>query len=232
MASMSSDQGRRDDATERAKQAMLKVIADEAELTASCTGRAALDARVMTAIASVPRHEFVPAPEHSFAYCNEPLPIGYGQTISQPFIVALMTDLLDVKSGHVILEIGTGCGYQAAVLAQLARQVYSIEVVPELAEQAAKRLNRLGYSNVEVRQGDGALGWPERAPYDGIIVTAAAPDLPDALVAQLKPGGRMVIPVGGGFAQDLLVIEKSEDGRITRRNLLAVAFVPLVAGDK
>ncbi len=212
----------------RGRERMLEDIAALTRESRIETGRASLDARVMDAMARVPRHEFVPAGEKRNAYANRPLPIGRGQTISQPFIVALMTDLMEIKPGDKVLEVGTGSGYQAAVLAELAGRVYTIEIVEPLAREAAERLERLGYRNVETRTGDGYRGWPERAPFDAIIVTAAPREVPQPLIDQLKPGGRLVVPVGGQFAgQRLLVIEKQPDGRITRRSVLAVRFVPL-----
>lgn len=211
------------------REAMVEEIAAEARDTADYTGRAAFDPRVMAAMARVPRHEFVPPGEESYAYVNNALPIGHGQTISQPYIVALMTDLLDPQPTHKVLEVGTGSGYQAAVLAELVQQVYSIEVIPELAEEARERLARLGYDNVTVRAGDGYAGWPEEAPFDGIIVTAAAGAVPKPLLAQLRNGGRMVIPVGSRLGQNLILIEKSAAGAISESNLLPVAFVPLVS---
>lgn len=180
----------------------------------------------MQALAEVPRHAFVPRSEQPRAYVNAPLPIGHGQTISQPYIVALMTELLQPEEQHTVLEIGTGSGYQAAVLATLVKHVYSLEIITELAERAAEDLGRLGFSNVSVLAGDGNRGCPEHAPFDGIIVTAAAPEIPAALLEQLKPGGRIVIPVGGFFSQDLLLVNKSADGRIERKSILPVAFVP------
>jgi protein-L-isoaspartate(D-aspartate) O-methyltransferase len=231
MAETGSSDGERDGpgaaGFERAHKALLEAIEADAQMTARYTGKGAIDQRVMAAMASVPRHEFVPEGERDLAYCNEPLPIGHGQTISQPYVVALMTDLLETRPEHVVLEVGTGSGYQAAVLAKLVRSVYSIEVIPALAEQAKERLARLGYDNLEVRAGDGALGWPEHAPFDGIIVTAAARKVAAALVEQLRPGGRLVIPVGGGFGQDLLLLDKAADGTVERRSILPVAFVPL-----
>lgn len=209
--------------------AMVSEIAAEARDTAEYTGRSAFQPSVMAAMAKVPRHEFVPPAEESYAYVNNALPIGYGQTISQPYIVALMTDLLDPQPTHRVLEVGTGSGYQAAILAELVQQVYSIEVIPELAEEARQRLMRLGYTNVIVRAGDGYSGWPDEAPFDGIIVTAAAEAIPKPLVAQLRNGGRMVIPVGSRMGQTLLLIEKSTAGEISERNLLPVAFVPFVS---
>ncbi len=209
---------------------MIDEIAADAAATADYTGRAAFDPRIMAAMAKVPRHAFVPAGQERCAYINNALPIGCGQTISQPYIVALMTDLLQPQPDHTVLEIGTGSGYQAAVLAELVRWVYSIEVIPELAEEARTRLQRLGYRNVSVKTGDGNAGWPEHAPFDGIIVTAAAAAVPEALPAQLRNGGRLVIPVGQRDGQDLMLIEKSGDGEISQRSLLRVAFVPLVGG--
>ncbi len=191
-------------------------------------GRGSLDPRVLDAIANVPREAFVPRDEEPHAYANIPLPIGYGQTISQPFIVAVMTDLLQPSPDHVILEVGTGSGYQAAILGQLVKQVYSLEIVEALAEQARARLAHLGYTNVEVRHADGYEGWPEHAPFDGIIVTAAAPLVPPPLVHQLKKGGRMVIPVDAGMeGQSLMLLEKHVSGEVTSRDMLPVAFVPL-----
>jgi protein-L-isoaspartate(D-aspartate) O-methyltransferase len=210
-------------------EALIREIEAEARATASYTGRRAFGARVMAAMARVKRHEFVPPAAEELAYVNGPLPIGYGQTISQPYIVALMTDLIDPEPGDVVLEIGTGSGYQAAILAELVREVYSIEVVPELAEQSAALLRRLGYDNVHVRSGDGNAGWPEHGPYDAILVTAAGPTVPPALVEQLKPGGRMVIPLGSWpHGQELTIVDKDEDGRVRERGILPVAFVPLV----
>ncbi len=183
---------------------------------------------ILQSLNSVRRHEFVPDKLKKEAYENHPLPIGYGQTISQPYIVALMTDLVQPGPDDVILEVGTGSGYQAAVLAKLVKRVYSMEIIEPLAAQAAKRLDRLGYSNVETKLGDGYFGWEEHAPYDAIIVTAASSHVPPPLIHQLKPGGRLVIPVGGRFAiQYLLLIEKTEEGEILTRQITAVRFVPL-----
>ena len=196
--------------------------------TRDLTGRSALDSRVLDALRRVPRHAFVGAELQDRAYDNHPLPIGYGQTISQPYIVALMTDLIRPRDDAVVLEIGTGSGYQTAVLAELVRQVYSLEIVDELAVAARERLQRLGYENVEVRSGNGAQGWPEHAPYDAIVVTAAPSGIPPALIEQLKPGGALVIPVGERFfGQDLLLVSKDLHGRIEETNVLPVAFVPL-----
>jgi len=217
-----------DDDRARERRGMVEEIAADARATKSYTGRNAFDHRVMAVMSKVPRHEFVPVNRARDAYRNRPLPIGEGQTISQPFIVALSTDLLEPRPGDVVLEVGTGSGYQAAVLAELVRQVYSIEIVEPLGREAALRLRALGYGNVEVKIGDGYQGWPEKGPFDGIVVTAAAPQVPQPLVNQLKPGGRMVIPVGPSFAeQELVLIEKLDDGSITRRTVLPVRFVPM-----
>jgi protein-L-isoaspartate(D-aspartate) O-methyltransferase len=210
------------------QRAMLLDIEFEVEGTRRQIGKDELDPRVMAAMAKVPRDQFVPEPSRVFAFRNGPVPIGHGQTISQPYIVALMTDLLNPRPDSTILEIGTGSGYQAAVLAELVRQVYSIEIIKPLADAAGDRLARLGYANVKVRHADGYNGWHEFAPFDGIVVTAAAPHVPPPLVEQLKPGARLVIPVGSpGGIQVLKVIEKMEDGSSEDRNVLAVAFVPL-----
>jgi protein-L-isoaspartate(D-aspartate) O-methyltransferase len=207
---------------------LLEEIRAEANATAGCTGRAAFSGRVMQALAEVPRDEFVPPELGYAAWANRPLPIGLGQTISQPYIVALMTDLIDPEPGDVVLEVGTGSGYQAAVLARLVRRVYTMDIVEPLAAQAAARLRRLGYDNVEVRSGNGRLGWPEHGPYDAILVAAAASGVPQALVAQLKPGGRLVMPIGGAHeSQELLVLSKDEQGRVQERSVLPVVFVPL-----
>ena len=191
-----------------------------------------LDLAVLEAMRSVPRHAFVPEEVRAEAYEDRPLPIGYGQTISQPFIVALMTDLLDVEPDDKVLEIGTGSGYQAAVLSPLAAEVRPIEIVPELGERASATLNELGFANVETRVADGYYGWPEEAPFDAIVVTAAASQIPPPLVEQLKPGGRMVVPVGGPFmAQQLVLIEKGTTGEISTRQILPVQFVPFTRAE-
>ena len=211
-----------------ARARMIAEIEEDVRWTSTDTGRKALDAKVMRVLGSVPRHQFVPRSLQSAAYDNRPLPIGHGQTISQPYIVALMTDLLDVDANDVVLEVGTGSGYQAAVLSKLVKSVYTIEIVQPLAKQAAKRLHGLGYRNVSIRHGDGYEGWKEAAPFDAIIVTAAASHIPPPLIRQLKPGGRMVIPVGGPFAtQTLMLVEKSADGKVSSRQILPVRFVPL-----
>lgn len=214
-----------------ARAAMVEVIAQEVLWANRYLGKTALDPRVTAALLAVRRHDFVPLAYRSEAYENHPLPIGHGQTISQPFIVAIMTDLLRTEPGHRVLEIGTGCGYQAAVLSRLVARVYSIETVAPLAAEAGERLRRLGFTNVEVRHGDGYAGWPEAAPFDRILVTAAAPRLPQALVDQLAPGGRMLIPLGPrGGDQDLVAIAKDAAGQVDQRSVLPVAFVPMVAG--
>ena len=210
---------------------MIAQIEAEAQSTANYTGRSRFDSRVLAAIKRVPRHEFVPASEKDMAYLNVALPIGHGQTISQPYIVALMTDLLALEPDAVVLEIGTGSGYQAAVLAQVVRQVYSVEIIPAIAAKAKARFMRLGITNIEMRVGDGYYGWPEHAPFDGIGVTAAAPQIPPLLLEQLKPGGRLVIPLGRPLdRQDLTVAEKSEDNQLSLRSVLPVAFVPFQQG--
>ncbi len=207
---------------------MIRVIEEHARSWTSGPGRGALDPRVLAAMGNVPRHLYVPERRRGSAYADRPLPIGYGQTISQPFIVALMTDLLEVEPEHMVLEVGTGSGYQAAVLAKLARRVCTIEIVPELGRAVARRLEQLGHVNVATRIGDGYYGWPDCGPFDGIVVTAAASQVPPPLIEQLKPGGRMVIPVGGPFVtQQLVLVQKRADGRVTTRQLLPVRFVPL-----
>src|SRR5437868_8554468 len=215
-----------DFASERRK--MTEEITALARQTPADTVRPAFDARVMAALDKVPRHEFVPLNQLDLAYANRPVPIGHGQTISQPYIVALMTDLAKVEPGDKVLEVGTGSGYQAAVMAQLARVVYTIEIIEPLGLQATQRLQKLGYANVQVRLGDGYHGWEEHAPYDAILVTAAASHVPPPLIRQLKPGGRMVIPVGAAFmVQQLMLIEKNSDGTVSMRQILPVVFVPL-----
>ena len=196
--------------------------------TRDLTGKAELTAGVLAAMEKVPRHEFVPADLHMLAYLNSPLPIGNDQTISQPYIVALMTDLAGVNKDSVVLEVGTGSGYQAAVLAELVHHVYTIEIIEALGLRAQETLQRLGYQNVTVRIGDGYHGWPEHAPFDAILVTAAAEHIPAPLLEQLRPGGRLVIPLGREFAtQALTLVEKDPDGGIVQRAILPVGFVPL-----
>jgi len=207
---------------------LLRDIEAEIRYTRSITGRDAFDPGIIRAMTEVPRHEFVPGHEQAYAYSNGPLPIGHGQTISQPFIVALMTDLLACDRNARVLEVGTGSGYQAAVLSRVVGQVFSVEIVSELAQQASERLARLGYGNVECCRCDGYEGWPERAPFDGILVTAAAPSIPPPLVEQLRGGARMVIPIGPQYGhQELMVVEKLVDGTAQTAGILGVAFVPL-----
>ncbi|MDE0452741.1 MAG: protein-L-isoaspartate(D-aspartate) O-methyltransferase [Gammaproteobacteria bacterium] len=206
---------------------MIEAIKEDTRRTAFYTGVAELDPRVIDAMSTVKRDEFVPWVSKISAYVNRPLLIGHGQTISQPYIVAIMTHLMEAREGDRVLEIGTGSGYQAAVLAELVDEVYTIEIIPELAESASKRLARLGFDNVEVRTGDGWYGWPDKAPFDAIMVTAVGEDVPGELVRQLKPGGRIVLPLGTDWDQNLVVVEKAEDGTTSKREILPVRFVPL-----
>ncbi len=208
------------------RQMILEVVAETVFLTQRL-GRAALDARVIDVMAKIPREEFVPVELRPYAYLNRPLPVGCGKTISQPFIIALMTDLLEPQAGDVVLEVGTGVGYQAAILAELVQQVYSVEIIDELTQHAKRRLMRLGYRNIEVRTGNGYYGWPEHAPFDKIIVTAAPDLIPPPLLAQLKPGGRMVIPAGIPDEQQLMLVEKAENGTLVTSNILPVRFSEL-----
>lgn len=220
------------------RRALIEMIEAETDSVSGRLGKNKLDPRVLAALETVPRHAFVPGPQRLFAYDNRPLPIGHDQTISQPFIVALMSDLAAVEPGARVLEIGTGCGYQTAILAELGTEVISIERIAELAESAAERLKDLGYDTVKVICGDGTQGWPEGAPYDAIVVTAAAQGIPEALTEQLAPGGRLVIPVekpsrGLRFFevtpdQELLVLTKGESGKVETTRVLPVAFVPLI----
>ena len=228
------------DSTTHARRALIEAIVEEVRETTRWTGISHLSPPVLAAIDSVPRHLFVPEEERPWAYENRPLPIGQGQTISQPYIVAIMTELAALGPQDRVLEVGTGCGYQAAVLAEVAGEVYSIESLPGLATEAAERLAAMGYAKVQVRQGDGARGWPEAAPFDAILVTAAAEQaVPPALVEQLAPGGRLIIPVGAtrrsllgrfdpGPEQELRLLVKDEAGAVTERAVLPVAFVPLI----
>jgi len=209
------------------RQRLVEEISQDVMDTRGYIGKGTLDERVMRVMGLVGRHRFVPAQLQSQAYENRPLPIGYGQTISQPYIVALMTDLLELEAGDVALEIGTGSGYQAAILSRLVSRVYSIEIIPELAGSASKRLQRLGFENVEVKNADGYFGWQEHAPFDAIIVTAASSHIPPPLVQQLKPGGVMIIPVGAVFqVQQLSLVRKTPGGELTTRQILPVRFVP------
>jgi protein-L-isoaspartate(D-aspartate) O-methyltransferase len=204
------------------KAERLRMVAGQIE------ARGVKDGAVVEAMREVPRHRFVPDNRQGAAYADGPQPIGYGQTISQPYVVALMTELLNLKPGDRVLEIGTGSGYQAAVLSELTPCVYTVEILPELAQQAADRLRKLGYKTVETRQSDGYYGWKEHAPFDAIIVTAAAGHVPPPLIEQLKPGGRIVVPIGGVYeTQDLVVVTKDMDGRLRTRSVLPVTFVPM-----
>jgi len=216
----------------RNRRQMITDIEAGVDATRKRIGRDRLSTRVMTAIRQVPREKFVPADMRHAAFRDGALPVGYGQTISQPYIVAVMTDLLELTEDSIVLEIGTGTGYQAAILSCLARQVYSIERISVLAQSASERLQDMGYDNVETRCSDGYLGWPEKAPFDGIIITAAAPSIPPALLEQLKPGGRMVIPLGEAYShQELTLITRDKLGETHSSNLLGVAFVPLIKGE-
>ncbi len=210
---------------------MVRTIDEYARVTSEVLGPEGLRGNVRAAMGEVPRHLFVRETERDSAYANRPLPIGYGQTISQPFIVAMMTHLLDPEPSDTVLEVGTGSGYQAAVLSDLVRHVCTIEIIPGLAETASRRLREYGYSNVETRTGDGYYGWRECGPFDGIVVTALASHIPPPLVEQLRPGASMVIPVGGPFGpQYLMLVRKGRDGRVITRQLLPVRFVPLTGG--
>lgn len=216
-----------EDLFENLRAEMMVEVTAEAALTVSHTGRAAFDGRVIEVLSRVPRHEFVPIELQPYAYLNRPLPIGYEKTISQPFIVALMTDLLELEQDDIVLEIGAGAGYQAAILAELTRQVYSVDIIEELAQGAEKRLRRLGYANVEVRVGNGYYGLSQHAPYNKIMVTAACELIPPPLLGQLRPGGRMVIPTGIPEKQALTLVEKSSNGKLATRDILPVRFSEL-----
>ena len=209
------------------QQQMLTDIAIHVSYVQEHIGKETLDPRVMHIMGKVPRHEFVPSEMRLYAYADTPLPIGYDKTISQPFIVALMTDLLALRETDIILEIGTGLGYQAAILAELAAKIYTMEIIEELFEQAQRRLQHLGYSNIEMQLGNGYYGWPEVAPFDRIIVTAAPDLIPPPLIQQLKCGGKLVLPAGLPDSQQLIVVEKAMDGRISTREVLPVRFSPL-----
>ncbi|NQY88550.1 MAG: protein-L-isoaspartate(D-aspartate) O-methyltransferase [Colwellia sp.] len=210
---------------------MLKLIISDTQRTASYTGITELRADILAAMYNTPRHEFVPKQLQQYAYDNRPLPIAHNQTISQPFIVALMTQLINPQASHIVLEIGTGSGYQAAVLSSLVAKVFSIEIIPELAQHAEKKLKALNYSNITIRTGDGYQGWPEQAPFDGIIVTAGG-EIPTKLIAQLKPGGIMIIPVNDQYSnQQLTLLEKDSQGVLKQSKVLPVRFVPLVKSD-
>ncbi len=217
---------------EEQRRQLIAAIRANTDQVAAQIGKAALDKRVLGAMAKVPRHEFVPVEAQPYAYLNMPLPIGFDKTISQPLMVAVMTDLLELKSDDVVLEIGTGLGYQAAVLAELAGRVYSVEIIDELAQRAVQRLKRQGYTNIEVRVGNGYSGWPEHAPFDKVIVTAAPDLIPPPLINQLKAGGRMVIPVGLPNAQQLVVAEKDLNGRVKTKEIMRVMFSLLEESDQ
>jgi len=206
------------------RQRMLSDIAAQTIYACAQLGKAALDRRVMEVMTKVPRHEFVPYELRPFAYADTPLPIGFDKTISQPFIVAVMSHLLNVQPTDRVLEIGTGLGYQTAILAELAKQVFSIEIIDELARQARHRLARQGYTNVDIRIGNGCYGWPEHAPFDKVIVTAAPDLIPTPLIDQLRPGGKMVLPAGPPDAQQLIVVEKDAEGSLSTKGIFAVRF--------
>src|SRR5580692_10106638 len=217
---------------EEQRRQLIAAIRANTDQVAAQIGKAALDKRVLSAMAKVPRHEFVPIEVQPYAYLNMPLPIGFDKTISQPLMVAVMTDLLELKPDDVVLEIGTGLGYQAAVLAELAGRVYSVEIIDELAQRAVQRLKREGYTNVEVRVGNGYSGWAEHAPFDKVIVTAAPDLIPPPLINQLKAGGRMVIQVGLPDAQQLLVIDKNTNGKVRTKGIMQVLFSLLERPDE
>ena len=211
------------------QQMIAEVVADAVFLTPQL-GKSSFDSRVIDVMGRIPRHEFVPIELQAYSYINSPLPVGYGKTVSQPFIIALMTDLLDPQKGDTVLEVGAGVGYQAAILAELVKHVYSIEIIEELAHDTRRRLQRLGYHNVEVGVGNGYYGWSEHAPYDKIMVTAAPDLIPPPLIGQLKPGGKMVIPTGIPDKQQLMLLEKSADGKLATREVLPVRFSELEEG--
>ena len=210
-------------------QDMLATIEKTAVSTAGYTGRARFSDRVMAAMGTVPREAFIPESARELAHMDGPLSIGYGQTISQPYIVALMTDVLDLDRDAVVLDVGTGCGYQAAILASIAAQVYGIELVPKLAEETSVRLQCLGYTNVSVQCADGYYGWPEHAPYDGILIAATASEIPPPLIEQLKPGGRLIAPLAHGHRrQELTLVQKRTNGQLEQKDILPVSFVPFI----
>lgn len=209
------------------RQEMLDAIAAHTFFVSEQIGKPALDARVMEVMGKVPRHEFVLLELQPYAYLDRPLPIGFEKTISQPFIVALMTDLLQIAEQDIVLDVGTGLGYQTAILAEMAQRVYTVEIIPELGEQARQRLGRRGYTNIEFKIGNGCHGWPEHAPFDKIIVSAAPELIPPPLIYQLRPGGRMVIPAGLQDSQQLILVEKASNGRIATKEIIAVRFSQL-----
>ena len=218
------------DYTKQRKE-LINIIEGDVRATSLYLKKQALDRRVMQAMNTVPRHALVPAKQRKNAYLNRPLPIGFGQTISQPYIVAIMTDLLNPQPDHKVLEIGTGSGYQAAILSRLVKEVYTIEIIESLGKRAKKDLAQLGYYNIKTKIGDGYYGWKQHAPFDGIVVTAAASHVPPPLIKQLKPGGHMIIPVGSNFlTQQLLLISKNQEGAVTTEQILPVRFVPLTGG--
>lgn len=223
-----SSQAIAEDDFQQQRQELVNIIKEDVVRTRDFLGQEMLDERVLDAIGKVPRHEFVPESERPYAYENRPLPIGYGQTISQPYIVAIMTELLKPKKTDRVLEVGTGSGYQAAILAELVDSVYTIEIIEELSQKAAGNLKRTGYDNVHTRTGDGYYGWETAAPFDGIVVTAVASHIPPPLIKQLKPGGRMIIPVSAQFmTQYLVLVTKAGDGKISTQQIIPVRFVPL-----
>ena len=219
-----------DDALSQLQQQMIEIIAAHAVLAREQIGRETLDERVLKAMARVPRHQFVPVEFTAYAYADHPLPIGFDKTMSQPFIIALMTDLLDIQPTDTVLEIGTGLGYHAAILAELAAHVYTVEIVEELALQAERRLEPMGYTNIEARVGNGQYGWPQNAPFEKILVCAASELIPAPLISQLKPGGRMIVPTGIPDAQSLLLVTKNGDGKIATKEVLPVRFALLETG--
>jgi protein-L-isoaspartate(D-aspartate) O-methyltransferase len=220
------------DALQDLRRHMVAEIEAEALLTASYTGRPVFNPTVMDALGRVPRHEFVPIELQPYAYLNRPLPIGFEKTVSQPYIVALMTDVLELDPRDTVLEVGTGAGYQAAILAELVKRVYTVDIIEQLATGAERRLKRLGYEKIEVRIGNGYYGWPEHGPYDKIIVTAACDLVPPPLMIQLKPGGRMIIPTGIPEKQALTLVEKTSGGQLSTRDLLPVRFSELEEPDQ
>ncbi len=216
-----------DDLLSLLQQQMVDVIAAHAQLVSAQIGKENLDERVLAIMRRIPRHGFVPVELAPYAYADQPLPIGFDKTISQPFIVALMTDLLDVKADHRVLEVGTGLGYHTAILAELADEVFTVEIVEELGEKARKRFDSLGLGNVEARIGNGENGWPEHAPFDRILVCAASELIPAMLLKQLAPGGKMVVPTGMPDSQNLMYVEKNEAGKVRTRDVLPVRFALL-----
>lgn len=220
------------DPTEELRLAMAEVIALHAQFAKDQLGKDMIDMRILGAMAKVPRHEFVPVEIRPYAYVDQPLPIGWGKTISQPFMAALMADLLELKPDDVVLEVGTGLGYHAAVLAELAGKVFSVEIVEELGTAAKRNLAKLGYKSVTLRIGDGTRGWPEHAPFDKIVVAAGSELIPPMLLQQLKPGGKMVLPTGTAEAQELMLVTKDASGKVSTRSVIPVRFAMLEAADE